>query len=345
MSVERHGEIVRQWRILLALEGRARGLSLAEVRDAAGDGVSERTIRRDLDALTQAGFPIESSRAGGKTRFTLNRDAYRSVTAAGLTLQELCALHLSRAVLATMTGSPFHQHLERAFDKLTDTLPASLWRFVDQLPQALAAKGAGAAGTSPAGVARAAVETLVEAVLARRRVRMRYRSLASRREKEYLVEPYRLAYAQGALYLFAFVPEYGEMRTFATQRVASAVALEERFTPAQEIGGEAFPHALGAFMGQPEPVAVVFAPAIAPYIRERTWHASQAVDDLPDGAVRLRLRVATDWSLQAWLMSFGPLARVEAPDHLVTRVARDLGDALAQYPHPSGRRRPGDRSE
>ena len=65
--MERHTEIVRQWRILLTLEGRARGLTLAEAQDVVGEGVSERTIRRDLDALTQAGFPIETIKRDGKT--------------------------------------------------------------------------------------------------------------------------------------------------------------------------------------------------------------------------------------------------------------------------------------
>ena len=63
--MERHTEIVRQWRLLLALEGRARGLTLRELQEAAGEGVSERTIRRDLNALAQAGFPIEPTRVAG----------------------------------------------------------------------------------------------------------------------------------------------------------------------------------------------------------------------------------------------------------------------------------------
>ena len=68
--MERHTEIVRQWRLLLALEGRARGLTLADLQTAAGDGVSDRTIRRDLNALAQAGFPIVGDRKyGGRTQF------------------------------------------------------------------------------------------------------------------------------------------------------------------------------------------------------------------------------------------------------------------------------------
>ena len=66
--MERHTEIVRQWRILLALEGKARGLTLAEAQAVAGEGVSERTIRRDLDALTQAGFTLRRPSETAKPR-------------------------------------------------------------------------------------------------------------------------------------------------------------------------------------------------------------------------------------------------------------------------------------
>ena len=56
---------------------------------------------------------------------------------------------------------------------------------------------------------------LLEASVAQRVVSMRYHSQESRREKEYVVHPYRLVQAQGGLYLIAFVPAYSEVRTFA----------------------------------------------------------------------------------------------------------------------------------
>ena len=81
--MERHTEIVRQWRLLLALEGRTRALTLTELQAAAGEGVSDRTIRRDLNALAQAGFPIETTRTDGRTRSTLNRDIFGGLATAG----------------------------------------------------------------------------------------------------------------------------------------------------------------------------------------------------------------------------------------------------------------------
>jgi predicted DNA-binding transcriptional regulator YafY len=325
--MERHGEIVRQWRLLIALEGRARGLTLAELQEAAGDDVSDRTIRRDLNALAQAGFPVESGRADGRTRYTLNRDVFGGLAAAGFSLSELCALYLSRTLLAALAGGPFHDSLTSAFDKLAEALPPALWRFVDQLPQALAAK---------APVARAQVtapkqaEALMSAILAHRRVRMRYHSFASRQIKTYLVEPYRVAYAQGSLYLFAFVLEYGEMRTFAAHRIQDVTVLEETFDP-REAAASVFPDSLGVFSGKAERVVIDFSAAEAPYIRERDWHPSQQLTDLPDGGVRLSLDVVIDWGLEAWILGFGPAARVIEPPSLITRVVERLDAARQHY--------------
>ena len=326
--MERHSEIVRQWRILLALEGRSRGLTLAEAQEIAGDGVSDRTIRRDLDALTQAGFPIETAKRDGKTTYLLNREVFRGVAAAGFSLSELCALHLSRTVLTAIAGGPFRDSLASAFDKLYDALPPSMWKFIEDLPDALTAKDH---ASRPAAPSSKAIDVLMNATLARRRVRMRYHSFSSQQVKDYIVEPYRLAYAQGGLYLQAFVPEYSEMRTFATQRIEQAVALEETFNPLADAPADVFPHSLGAFSGTPETVVIEFSAAEAPYVRERQWHASQHLDHLPDGRLRLTLEVVIDWELQAWVMGFGPAAKVITPETFAARIVESLEETRATY--------------
>ena len=325
--MERHAEIVRQWRILLALEGRARALTLHELQQAAGEGVSERTIRRDLNALAQAGFPIEPAKVEGKTRYALNREVFGGLASAGFSLSELCALYLSRTMLSALAGGPFHDSLTSAFDKLTDALPPALWRFIDQLPLALAAKAPTLRATS---AAPRMVDSLMSAILAHRRVRMRYHSFASQQVKDYVVEPYRVAYAQGTLYLFAFVPAYAEMRTFAVQRVEDVTVLEETFDP-KEASASVFPDSLSVFSGTPERVVVEFSSAEAPYIRERVWHTSQQLEEGAGGSLRLTLDVVVDWGLEAWILGFGPAARVLQPPSLVDRLVTRLAATQAQY--------------
>jgi predicted DNA-binding transcriptional regulator YafY len=327
--MERHTEIVRQWRLLLALEGKSRGMSLIEAQREAGDGVSERTIRRDFEALTQAGFPIETAKRDGKTVFLLNREVFRGVAAAGFSLSELCALHLSRTVLTAVAGNPFKDSLASAFDKLYDALPPSMWKFIESLPDALGAKEHATRPRAP-GAAKS-IDALMQAILGRRRVRMRYHSFSSRQIKDYIVEPYRLAYAQGGLYLQAFVPAYSEMRTFAAQRIESAVGLEDSFSPVESAPADVFADSLGAFSGTPERVVIEFTAAEAPYVREREFHASQVIDELSGGRILLTMNVVIDWELQAWVMGFGPAAKVIQPDAFAKRIVESLEETRATY--------------
>ena len=155
----------------------------------------------------------------------------------------MCALYFSRSLLESFGGAPFHEDLTRAFDKIENALPPGLWRYIDQLPAVLASKGdrPKKRGTNvPAYVAR-----LTDAVLDHKRVVMRYESFSSQAIKEYRIEPHRLLYGQGGLYLHAFVPIYGEMRTFAVERIKHLSTLDEVFEARADVGADVFPHSMG----------------------------------------------------------------------------------------------------
>src|SRR4030095_13021097 len=102
-------------------------------------------------------------------------------------------------------------------------------QFLDGLPSVLAAKPGPRArgGSSSADI----VARLLEATLHFRVTTMRYHSISSGRVKDYVVHPYRLAFAQGGMYLLAYVPDYTDVRTFAVDRIASASLEKQTFTP------------------------------------------------------------------------------------------------------------------
>ena len=95
----RSQEVIRHWRILRQLWESKYGRTVQQLADDAAIG--KRTIQRDIVALQEAGFPLEQRERGERLVWTLNRDAFTSLIAAGLTLPELCALYFSRALLDT----------------------------------------------------------------------------------------------------------------------------------------------------------------------------------------------------------------------------------------------------
>src|SRR5262249_38981098 len=257
--------------------------------------------------------------------------AFKGV-AAGLTLSELCALYFSRTLVEALAGGPFRNDVEHAFEKLSAVLPPHVREFLDRLPRILAIKPepmqrkAGRSAHVQDIVSRA-----LEATLRFRQAVITYHSKSSDRVKTYRIHPYRLAYAQGGLYLLAYVPEYGEVRTFAVERVQTISLLEERFTPAEQLPDAAFPHSLGVHSGSPEQIEIEFQPAVADYVRAREWHPSQQVRETEEAGLRMTLDVCRDQALRSWILSFGPFARVIAPPALVEEIATQIRLALTQY--------------
>jgi predicted DNA-binding transcriptional regulator YafY len=325
----RNAEVIRQWTILREIERSRGGATLQDL--ASQTGVTTRTIRRDLEALQTAGFPLYDDRSheDGHTRWRVNGQAFKDL-AAGLTLSELSALYFSRTLLSALAGTPFQEDVEGAFEKLSATLTPHMRQFLDQLPRVIVAK-ADPARRHDDPRRQGVVARALEATLHSRQATMTYHSTASRRTRDYLVHPYRLAYAQGGLYLLAYVPEYGEVRTFAVERIETLSLLEARFAPPAEPPDEAFPHSLGVHSGPPEHVEIEFQPGAADYVRSRSWHASQQVRDLEGGGVRVALDVCLDRALTSWILSFGPFARVVAPEALAREVAARIGEAQALY--------------
>lgn len=325
----RNAEVIRQWTVLREIE-RARGAGVTIDDLASIGGVTTRTIRRDLQALEEAGFPIydDRSRDDGRTRWMINGQAFRGL-AAGLTLSELCALYFSRTILEALAGTPFRAELEGAFEKLSSTLTPHMREFLDQLPQVIASKPDPMRRT---GVnAREVVSRALEATLHHRQAALTYFSKSSDRSKTYVVHPYRLAYAQGGLYLLAHVPEYSEVRTFAVERIQEISLLEERFTPIEELPDAAFPHSMGVHTGPPERIEIVFERAVADYVKAREWHPSQSLCDRPDGGILMSLDVCLDQALRSWVLSFGPFAKVTKPAALSREIATQLEEAHARY--------------
>src|SRR5438132_8706311 len=140
----RNAEIIRQWTILRDLEA-SRRLTIDDL--ASRTGVTTRTIRRDLEALQSAGFPLYDEVHDGKRYWTLEQRAFKRLDDTGFTLAELSALYFSRTLVEVLAATPFQQDVASAFDKLSAVLTPGMRQFLDRLPLVIQAKGAARTGT------------------------------------------------------------------------------------------------------------------------------------------------------------------------------------------------------
>ncbi|HEY7411149.1 MAG TPA: WYL domain-containing protein [Vicinamibacteria bacterium] len=329
----RNAEVIRQWKILKRIEaGRwTSGQDLAEEH-----GVTERTIRRDLEALQEAGFPLYDERMDGRKVWRLI-EGYKQRLTQSFSLAELSALYFGKNMMSFLGGAPFASDLESAFTKIREALPARSLPYLERIQDLFLARPDPSKDYSGK---LDVIAALIDATLHQRKARLSYFSFASKRTKTYTVDPYRLVYYHGGLYLYARADEYDEVRTFAVDRIQKIEVLDQAFEPPADFSPSEYARAaFGITGGRPEQVELLFDAEVASYIRERNWHESQQIKDAPRGGVTLRLSVAVSEELKSWIKGFLPHVEVARPVALREAIARDLERARGAFAPPRGGRR------
>jgi predicted DNA-binding transcriptional regulator YafY len=231
--------------------------------------------------------------------------------------------------MSFLGGAPFAQDLESAFGKIREALPARSLPYLSRIQDLFSARPDPWKDYSKK---QDIIAGLIDAILHQRQARIAYFSFNSRKTKNYTIDPYRLVYYRGGLYLYARAHEYGEVRTFAVERFQRLEVLETTFEVPKDFSVSEYARgAFGIAGGKAEAVEIVFEPQVAAYVRERVWHESQSLAEEPDGRVVLRLQVAPGWELKTWIKGFLPHVRVEKPASLRDEIARDVEEARSRF--------------
>jgi len=321
----RNAQLIRQWAILKHVETN-RWTTILDL--AERHFVSTKTIRRDLGALMEAGFPLYDERYEGKVYWRLNEE-YKGLPLANLSLSEIAALYFSKKLVVNLAAPPFSSDIASAFKKIESALPERNVQFLDSLDSMISVR---ADAPKDLDQHKHVIRLLLEAIGEEVRIRMRYYSVHSQKRKEYTLHPYRLMHFRGGLYLFAYVEEYKQIRTFAVERIESIDKLHDHFDKPSDFSVESYlESSFGLVKEDPFDVEIIFGSSVAEYVRSRIWHPSQQCREIDGGRIHMKLHVGGEFELVSWILSFGQSAKVISPDHLRRRVESELSRALDNY--------------
>jgi predicted DNA-binding transcriptional regulator YafY len=321
----RGDQLARQWRLIQLLARRRYGVGLDEL--AAELECNKRTVYRDLDALQYAGFPVTSEKRDGRVFYRLLESF--ELGEAPFTPDELLALAFGEDLLKGLAGTVFHDSIHSALAKIRSSLGPELQAFLARLRESFRVlpgphkRYAEASDT---------IRALNEAVLERQTVHIAYTTGRTGESSVRDLDPYRVWYKSGALYVIGHDHKSGEVRTFAVDRIASAALGETRFEVPPDFDFEArTASAFGVVADPAEPVRIRFAQRWALYVQEHDWHPSQHFSLTAEGGVELAMEVGIGDELRGWVLSFGAGAEVLAPAALRDDVAAELARAGAWY--------------
>jgi predicted DNA-binding transcriptional regulator YafY len=308
--------------LLRRLEG-SNGLTLNEMVEHVPEDYPKnpRTLRRDLEALQAAGFPLITERRNGQSRWRL-MEGFRDIPALGFSATELMALLLGRSLLKPLEGTEIAESLNSALTKASAALPPQGHEYVRSMEQIFSV---GLGPHKSYREHRQTIDLISQAIDKRRTAQMRYfsasRDSTGRRE----VDPYFLRFAAGGLYLIGHCHLRKEVRMFAVERIRSIALTDHPYQmPLDFKVDEYVQDALGIMRsGRRIEVELLFSKKSAAWVRDKTWHPSQDIKLLKDGRLKMILRVTDNDELVGWILSFGSQVLVSQPETLREKVKEE----------------------
>jgi len=325
---KKYSQAARLHDIIRLIESR-HGISIEELAEESG--VNRRTIHRDLNAISDAGYPLTAEWCGDRKLYRFIT-GFKDVPPVSFSLQELLTLYFLRSSLEILQGTPFHDDLAAIFRKVNSVLPPRYAAHLERISRITIPLLQGQRDYSRAS---GILTQLRQALLFQNRISLSYRIPSRKAAEVYIVDPYTLVFYKGGLYLLGFAHNRQAVRTFAVERIDSLEIERERFEiPESYQPEERFQGAFGIVEEEPLQVRVRFSPAIAHAIAERTWHPSQTVRMLPDSGVELPFRAGGRKEIVSWVLSYGSMAELLEPQELRDELARTAAAMAALYVSP-----------
>lgn len=279
--------------------------------------ISERTVYRDIQALSEVGVPIMAMPGEG---YRLMEGYYLPPIA--FSAEEARALYLAVSMLAGQAApGPTHSAAQAALEKVRAVLPAATLRQVEALQAILRFYA------FPGPRLNFDDKTfldLQEAIYEQRLVHLRYHALHTNEVTERDVEPLELVLLDKSWILTGYCRLRQDMRAFRLDRIDRLSIRREHFTRRD----------LGPQSPRRGPIRVVvrFAADVVRWVRERQ-HFTQVEEQSPDntGAVEMVYQVKTFEQIEGWLLGWGEQMEVLEPAALRERVATTAGRIAARH--------------
>lgn len=156
--------------------------------------------------------------------------------------------------------------------------------------------------------------------------------MSSKRETTRKVDPYKVWFFNGTLYLIGWCHVHDDVRMFVLDRIRLLHVTDERFIPPDDFDlDEYMKDSFGVFHTDVEKVTIRFDKALERYLKENIWHPSQIFKKGKDGSLLMTMEVGGFCEVMSWVLGFGRQAEVLEPEHLRKAVAEELVVAAEKY--------------
>ncbi len=317
-------QIVRQLDILRTLLAWTFGVTYRKLADESG--VSERTIQRDIKVLREVGFIIEEEeRDYGKKYFKLVKN---NLPPLNFPTDEIIALTFIEGIISPLEDTPYKEAFQRTLNRIRTTLPEPIQAFLEKAGAAYYPHHRGQKEL----ISPQIFETAHRAIDERKVCNITYCAITTGQTKTYPITPFRLLYYHNGYYLLCRNPNYDDLLTLAAERIQDLEITTQTFEPPDDLDIEnRVQQAFGITLEDPIDVKIRFSAWQARYIKQRSWHPLQEIEEQDNGEIILSFRAGGFYEIKSWILSHGADAEVLEPPALREEIIEELEKNLTLY--------------
>lgn len=272
--------------------------------------VSRKSIMRDITFMRdRLNLPIDYNQNKYGYFYTSEVSSFPALQ---ISEGELFALLVAEKAMQQYKGTPFEKPLLHTLKKLAGSLPDTISMNLDHWNESISFK------TSAEPILNLnIIDTLSKATAQRKSIEIAYKKPNSASVESRRVDPYHLANVDGEWFLFGHCHLRNDIRTFSPLRIRELNVLESTFPKPDFDVTQRLASSFGVITGDKSfHVICRFSDKVADFIREKKWHSSQQLSQLPDGGVEIHLTVSNLIEVRSWILSWGSEAEVISPPEL-----------------------------
>ncbi len=289
-------------------------------------GVSRRSILRDMNVLRDAGLDCHYD--ADSESYMLEKSFH--LRPVDLSLDEgLALLMLTRKVVSDRV-LPAYKSMVSAALKVEASVPDEVREHCGPMLEHIDFQWSQISDVDPVSDLIVRIE---RAIVARRKVHLRYDSYYDKKEIALVLRPFRVFFRRRGWYVVGHSERHREVRLFKLERIVDmeetdrAFRMDNNFTLRGYFG-----NAWNMIRGdERHHVEVVFGAQVAGNIEEVMWHPTQRTRRRSDGTLVFEADVDGVDEIAWWILGYGDQAVVVEPECLRAKVAKHAERMVKHY--------------
>ncbi len=315
-------QIERQLYILSLLSESTDGCTIDDIMNylfRLGIEVSQKTVSRDLDALSTVNFPVYEEQRDKKTYYIAKKFSLDNVS---FTLNELISIYFIKEMLSSYSALEIGENASRLVDRIISHLPQINRDYISSLNELVK--------VNPAEILRekkldaGMLSQIRDAIAFRKRLLITYNSFNNEEQTERCIDPYFLEINDGCYHLVCYCNLRKSRRVFRVSRISSLKVLDKSFEKQKDFYEEYQKSKFNKLSGEKQINLILrFSGMAAKFVKEYESEKADRITSLENNDILFEKQTTMTPEILKWVLGYGASVRVIEPEELREQVRKE----------------------